>query len=120
VGFGLGVAIATATAFIQSRIHCWGDFWPRDQWPTVGLAFGLGAMSGDSLKSLAKRLRHIPPGQSWIPMDQLDFVVGALIFVLPWVQLPWGDVALILIVSFVGDVLVNHVSFWLGIRETSW
>jgi len=53
-------------------------------------------------------------------MDQLDFVVGALIFVLPWVQLPWGDVALILIVSFVGDVLVNHVSFWLGIRETSW
>jgi len=120
LGFGLGVAVALATALVQSRIHWGGDLWPRDQWPALGLAFGLGAMGGDSLKSLAKRLQHIPPGQSWIPLDQLDFVVGALIGVLPWVRLPWADVALLLIVSFIGDVVVNHLSFWCGIRATRW
>jgi CDP-2,3-bis-(O-geranylgeranyl)-sn-glycerol synthase len=44
-------------------------------------------MSGDALKSLVKRRVGIAPGAPWIPWDQLDFALGALVLV-------WGRTAL--------------------------
>jgi len=120
VGFCSGVLVAVAATFVQSRINWHGDLLPYAQWPFLGLAFGFGAMGGDSLKSFLKRRRGIPPGQSWIPMDQLDFVIGALIFVTPWLTLGWRDLTFILVFSFAGNVTINHLSYWLGIRDTKW
>lgn len=37
-------------------------------------------MTGDAVKSFFKRQRDMPPGSSWFPFDQLDFVIGALVF----------------------------------------
>jgi len=59
-----------------------------------------------------------PPGQSWIPADQLDFIVGALLLAWPWLRLQLLDVALILAFTFVAHIVVNHVAFRLGIRDT--
>jgi len=120
VGFCSGVVAAIAVTFAQSKIHWRGDLLPYAEWPLLGLAFGFGAMAGDSLKSLFKRQLGIPPGHSWIPMDQLDFVLGALLLVSPWLHLRWLDAAAILVISFAGDVVVNHLSYWLGIRTTKW
>jgi hypothetical protein len=39
---------------------------------------------------------------------------------LPWVRLNWQEVVIILAISFVGDVAVNHVAYWLGMRDTKW
>jgi len=120
VGFFAGLIVAVAVTFVQSTVN-WGDgLLPYTQWPLLGLAFGFGAMAGDSLKSLLKRLHGIPPGQSWIPMDQLDFVVGALILISPWRAVGWLDVAKILAISFAGDVAINHLSYAFGVRETRW
>ena len=46
----------------------------------LGVLLGFGAMTGDAVKSFFKRQRGIPPGKSWFPFDQLDFVVGGLVF----------------------------------------
>ena len=79
VGFLLGVTVATVITFIQSLI-AWREGLTRyDQWLTLGLACGFGALGGDALKSLIKRRCGIPPGQPWIPADQLDFVIGGLV-----------------------------------------
>jgi CDP-2,3-bis-(O-geranylgeranyl)-sn-glycerol synthase len=77
-------------------------------------------MGGDSIKSLLKRLNGILPGRPWIPMDQLDFVAGSLLLITPFATLTWLDIAIILMVSFVGDIAVNHLSYALGIRNTRW
>jgi CDP-2,3-bis-(O-geranylgeranyl)-sn-glycerol synthase len=120
VGFLLGVAVATVITFIQSQI-AWGEgLTPYDRWLTLGLACGFGALGGDALKSLIKRRCGIPPGQPWIPADQLDFVIGGLVALSLFVTLQPLDVALILAVSFLGDIGVNHLSFRLGIRNTKW
>ena len=84
------------------------------------MACGFGALGGDALKSLIKRRCGIPPGKPWVPADQLDFVVGGLVALLPFVRLRPVDVALILVLSFLGDIGVNHLSFRLGIRSTKW
>jgi len=118
LGFGAGVVTALATTFIQSRVPGLGLLWPAEHWLTLGFGFGVGAMGGDCFKSFLKRRRGIAPGRAWIPMDQLDFVVGALILTLPWVHWRWSDVAVILIVSFLGDLVVNQLAFRLRIRST--
>ncbi|HEX9277569.1 MAG TPA: CDP-archaeol synthase [Casimicrobiaceae bacterium] len=59
-------------------------------------------------------------GQRGIPADQLDFVIGGLIALSLFVAVRSIDIALIVLMSFVGDIMVNQVSFRLGIRETKW
>jgi len=120
IGFTLGVLVAVLATYIQSRIA-----WPRtlfstSDWLAVGLAQGFGAMGGDVLKSFFKRRRGISPGRSWIPADQLDFPIGALLLLCPWIRLTWLDVIAILVLTFAGGVVVNHVAFRLGIRDTKW
>jgi hypothetical protein len=50
----------------------------------------------------------------------MDFPIGALLLLPPWIRLDWLDVAAILQMIFVGGVVVNHVAFRLGIRDTKW
>jgi CDP-2,3-bis-(O-geranylgeranyl)-sn-glycerol synthase len=119
MGFAFGVAAAVAVTFAQSQI--WADGLVNyDHWLALGFACGFGALGGDALKSFIKRRIGIAPGVSWIPADQLDFVVGGLVGLSVFVALDLTDVVVILVASFVGDMVVNHVSFQLGIRDTRW
>jgi CDP-2,3-bis-(O-geranylgeranyl)-sn-glycerol synthase len=120
VGFAMGVAVGVAVTYLQSRLQWEGSRLPPEDWLGAGIAAGLGAMGGDSLKSFFKRRLHIAPGKRWSPFDQLDFIAGGLIALGFFVRLDWTDIAVICGISFIGDVLVNHVSFYLGIRETKW
>lgn len=120
VGFCAGLAAAPVVTFVQSKFSWSGGLLPYAEWPLMGLALGFGAMAGDSIKSLLKRLNGIPPGRPWIPMDQLDFVAGSLLLITPFATLTWLDIAIILVISFVGDIAVNHLAYALGIRNTKW
>ena len=119
-GLLLGVMVALVAAWAQSVIDWGGSLVAYDDWPLIGLALGIGALGGDLVKSLLKRARGIAPGQSWMPADQLDFVVGALIFAWPWARLGWLDVTTLVVVSFVGDIAVNQAAYRLKIRDSKW
>ena len=120
VGFALGVATAVAVTFVQFRVAWSGSLISYEQWLLLGLGCGIGALGGDSIKSLIKRRLGIAPGRSWVPADQLDFVVGGLIVLSFWANLNWLDLVSLLVLSFVGDIMVNHVAFELGFRDTKW
>jgi CDP-2,3-bis-(O-geranylgeranyl)-sn-glycerol synthase len=77
-------------------------------------------MAGDVAKSFLKRRAGVAPGDAWIPWDQVDFVLGALALVWGAAALAWADLALILLLSVAGHVLVNHLGYWLGIRDVRW
>lgn len=47
----------------------------------IGVALGVGALLGDAVKSFFKRQLNIKPGGSWVPFDQVDWILGALIAV---------------------------------------
>ncbi len=83
----------------------------------LGLALAIGALLGDLIESYFKRKNKIKPGKPWIPYDQLDFVVGALLlsslFYVPRVE----AILIILMASPLLHVLVNHIGFYLGIRK---
>ena len=54
------------------------------------------------------------------PALGLALGIGALALVWPWATLGWSDVLLILAFTFVADIVVNHASYRLGIRDTQW
>jgi CDP-2,3-bis-(O-geranylgeranyl)-sn-glycerol synthase len=113
-----GVVAAAVTAAIQAGLGWDGAIVTSEGWLATGLRLGVGAMAGDAVKSFFKRRLGIKPGRPWIPFDQLDFAVGALVLAGPSAGLGWSDVALILLVTLPGALAVNRIAYGLGVRET--
>jgi len=120
VGLLLGVAAGVLTSYLQSNISWSSHGLEPSSRIAVGWAQGIGAMSGDAVKSLLKRRVGIAPGRPWLPADQLDFIVGAMVLGWPWLQMRPLDVALILAFTLVAHIVVNHIAFRLGIRDAKW
>lgn len=113
--FGLGAAVLMT--LIQAQIF---GFVHYSNWLLLGLLLGSGALLGDIVKSFLKRQLNMKPGKPWIPFDEIDFSIGALVAV-SFVYFPgWLESWVILIGSGLGHVAVNHAAFYLGIRGEKW
>lgn len=86
----------------------------------LGFLLGFGAIFGDLIESFLKRRASIEPGKPWIPFDQLDFVLGALLFSLIATILPWRYYLIILIISPILHVIFDHLGYYLKIRKSKW
>ena len=74
-----------------------------------GFVLGFAALVGDALKSMFKRQVGIRPGGSWMPFDQLDFIIVAYIASLFFIRFSWQTTLLGFIIIFVGDVCVQFI-----------
>ncbi len=82
-----------------------------------GFLLGFGVLFGDSVKSFFKRRANIKPGQPWIPFDQLDLIIGGLLFI-SIVYIP--PVSMIVFAFIVGPLLhigFNLLGYYLGIKK---
>ena len=83
----------------------------------LGALLGFGAMTGDAVKSFFKRQHGIAPGKSWFPFDQLDFIVGGLVFAAA-VELPsLVGLLVILVLTPPLHLLSNIVDHKIGLKE---
>jgi CDP-2,3-bis-(O-geranylgeranyl)-sn-glycerol synthase len=89
-------------------------------WPIIGFLLGFGAISGDLIESFFKRRVGIGPGKPWIPFDQIDFVVMALLFLLIHHNPGLGIWIIGIALTFVLDIIVNHLAFYFRIRNEKW
>ncbi len=93
--------------------------YPR-YWFALGLLLGMGALVGDVFKSLLKRRVGVPSGSPWVPYDQLDFGVGAVIFMLPVVRLGWASSVAAVALLAAGHVIVVRTGYLLKWRKERW
>lgn len=67
-----------------ARNTAWGtwfpDWGPDPWWFVLAYTLGLGALVGDAFESFVKRRTGRDRGEKWFPWDQLDFILGALLF----------------------------------------
>ncbi|MBU90356.1 hypothetical protein CMO94_02340 [Candidatus Woesearchaeota archaeon] len=124
-GLIFGIIFAIITAFIQfifysNNILVDLAIIDYSNWLLIGFLIGFGAVFGDLIESFVKRRLDYEPGKSFIPWDQTDFIIGALIFVYPLVILSLDKVIIILLLSFVLHIIVNHTAFYVGIRKEKW
>lgn len=120
-GFIFGVFIGIATVYIQFLLYphlkdfCLVDY--SALWIQLGFLLGLGAITGDLVESFFKRRFNLKSGKPWLPYDELDFSIGALIFVSPVYFPGWANSGLILLISMLGDILVGWLGYLLHIRK---
>lgn len=83
----------------------------------LGLGMGLGAMWGDTFKSLIKRRFNIKPGTGWVPWDQVDFVIGASIVTFPIFPQPLVSYLVAIVVIGAGSFLISYIGVRMGIKR---
>lgn len=83
----------------------------------LGALLGFGALFGDAVKSLFKRIIHIPPGESWFPFDQIDYIVGGVVFSLLYVRLSLEDYLILIIVWFLLHPLTTFIGYLFRLRH---
>lgn len=128
-GLLFGVAMAVLTIWIQQRIwwhasldneflneagrlmHFGRNFW------LVGTALGLGALAGDALESLVKRRKNVPEGHTWFPFDQIDYILGGLVLVAPFVRLTFNGYALVIVLWTGIHLIASYLGYVLRLKE---
>lgn len=83
----------------------------------IGAAMGLGALVGDAVESFFKRRRGIKPGNAWFPFDQIDYIIGGLIFVAPVGLLTPDLVAGVFLLYFVLHLVTSYVGYLVGLKD---
>jgi CDP-2,3-bis-(O-geranylgeranyl)-sn-glycerol synthase len=82
----------------------------------------LGALMGDLAGAFVKRRLNLAPGDLLPIVDQVDFVIGAILFSLP-VSLPflsWELVVAILIITIPVHLLTNYAAYKFGFKNNPW
>jgi len=120
-GFIVGTLCGTITGLV------YGIILGNILWIVYGLLMGLGAMIGDSLNSFIKRRLNISPGEPFIPLDQLSFVLTAYAIVkasaidsLVGHSISLVELAIIVYVVLVLHPLTNLVAYKLGLKDKPW
>ena len=83
----------------------------------VGTSLGVGALVGDAVESFFKRQSGVKPGDTWFPFDQIDYIIGGLIFATPFVILNWRMNLLILVTWFGLHIISSYLSYLAGLKE---
>lgn len=108
IGTGIGTLIGLAQGLISGNI-VYGIL--------LGLFLGGGALIGDACGSFVKRRIKIERGRPTPFLDQLDFVIGALVFASIIVVIPLNIIILILIISIVLHLSANIIAYLIGIKD---
>ena len=116
-GFLAGVSAGIITAFILDRLFplffSFPVFW-------TGVLSSLGALVGDALGSFVKR--RLKVSGSFQPLEQLSFIIVALVFAYPVAKTFITPFVLIvvIVVTYVVHLVANKVAYFIGVKEVPW
>lgn len=76
-----------------------------------GALMGFGALAGDSVKSFFKRQMGIKSGKSWLPFDQIDYIIGAILVSLPFIALTAQQCLLAIVLWFLLHIITSYIGY---------
>ncbi|NQU97882.1 CDP-archaeol synthase [Candidatus Woesearchaeota archaeon] len=83
----------------------------------LGFLLAFGAIFGDAIKSFFKRQIGIASGKPWIPFDQIDYLIVALLLS-SMIFLPSVEVLIwIVVLSVLLPPLVHYLGYLLGVTK---
>jgi CDP-2,3-bis-(O-geranylgeranyl)-sn-glycerol synthase len=86
-------------------------------WLPYFAAMSFGALAGDAIKSFFKRRVGIASGKSWVPFDQIDYIIGALVCTLPFGLPKLSFVLSVLLLYFVLHLAVTYIGYLLHFKK---
>ncbi len=113
-GFFAGLIIGTLIGFLESFVFNYPFL--------LGFLLSLGALCGDLGGAFLKRRLGLAPGDLLPVVDQVDFVVGAILFSLPLALqfMSWALAVTVLLVTPPLHLLTNFAAYKLGLKKNPW
>lgn len=93
---------------------------PYNNWLLIGFLIGFGAIFGDLAESFVKRRLNIAEGKPLYFFDQIDYVAGSYLFLAFYYVVSIEIIVASVVLSFGLTVIVNHLSYFLRIRNEKW
>lgn len=86
----------------------------------IAILLPMGAMVGDLIGSFIKRRLGLERGAPAPLLDQLDFLIGALLFTSFVFTVPFICVTILLVVTLIIHLLTNALGYILGLKNVPW
>jgi len=125
-GFAAGLVAGTLTGAAQTAVLQFGaasDFvnlLPFQFNVGLGFVISFGALAGDLAHSFVKRRIGIKEGEPLAVADQLDFVIGAVLFSFLVSPPPLLTISIIFVITLPLHVLTNVLAYVAGMKKTPW
>jgi CDP-2,3-bis-(O-geranylgeranyl)-sn-glycerol synthase len=111
-GFFFGLAIGVTVGLVESIIF---------SYPLLfSVLSPLGALMGDLAGAFLKRRLGIAPGGFLPIIDQVDFVVGAILFSLPLTMMYWELAIAVIIITPPIHLFTNFMAYKLKLKDNPW
>jgi CDP-2,3-bis-(O-geranylgeranyl)-sn-glycerol synthase len=121
-----GILIGTISGSIIAMLQFYLPFFESTKFDTLttsllfGAAAGFGALFGDAIASIIKRQSDIPSGKPFIPLDQIDYIIGFIIFTIPFVNWSFWNIVFLLGFAIIANPLTNLTAYLFGVKNTYW
>lgn len=122
-GFISGLVIGTFVGWVQEIINPMASTYGLPEINLfLGFALSLGALIGDLVGSFIKRRINLKPGEPLPIVDQIDFVLFALLFALAIAPYSLSPTRALLIIILTGPIhlLVNFIAYLLHLKDNPW
>ncbi len=124
-GLITGIIIAILTTYLQ-KVGYQESTWLQENIlinyneisPIIfGILAGGGALLGDAVKSFFKRRTNIKPGDPWFPLDQIDYIIGGCIFLLPYLYNKPLYIVYIFVFYFLLHIVSTSIGYLLKLKD---
>jgi len=85
-----------------------------------GFLISTGAVFGDLFFAFIKRRVNIAPGGMFMPFDQTNYVVGAALFLTPFLGFNIMVWTTLFIATFLLHLVFNRIGYLLGLHKNKW
>lgn len=113
-GFAYGLLLGSIAALAE------GVLFRNHVLVLAGMIASLGALLGDLFGAFLKRRLDIPPGHSLPVVDQLDFILGALLLTSPVLNVTAGAVLILVVATIPIHLFSNAVAYVLRLKKRFW
>ncbi|MDD4250812.1 MAG: CDP-2,3-bis-(O-geranylgeranyl)-sn-glycerol synthase [Candidatus ainarchaeum sp.] len=86
----------------------------------LAVLLSTGAILGDIFESFLKRRLGFESGQQWFLCDQLDFIIGGLLFSFILIIPRFEIIIVLLFATILVHSLTNIIAFKLGLKKVPW
>lgn len=126
-GFTLGLIAGTAYGMLETILYpsinayanLYGVSFPYMS-VIIGFMIALGALCGDLAGSFVKRRLRMPRGADAPLLDQLNFVVGAIVFAYAFTQISLAMILIMLVITPIIHRFVCIIGHLLKLKQVPW
>jgi len=115
-GFFFGLIIGVFVGLVESLVFSY----PFPFSVLFSVLSPLGALFGDLTGAFLKRRLGIAPGGLLPLVDQVDFVVGAIVFSLPLAMMYWELAVAVIVITPPIHLLTNFLAYKLKLKKNPW